>query len=327
MHQPPCLSIVIPIFNEEEVIPQLHQRLTEVMGALGDPYELVFVDDGSRDKSFSLLKELAERDMHVQVVKFSRNFGHQIAITAGMDQAAGEAVVVIDADLQDPPELIGEMVKKWREGYDVVYAVRERREGDTWFKRATAAVFYRLLRQITHVDIPVDTGDFRLMSRRSIEAMKLFSERNRFVRGLVSWIGFRQTGVTFVRAERFAGETKYPLKKMVKFALDGIVSFSFLPLQLATYFGFIASGLSFLGILWVLYLRYFTTEAITGWASTMTIVLFLGGVQMITLGVIGEYIGRIYDEVKRRPLYLVQERLGLGSPSVNSPASMSSRNS
>ncbi len=310
MHHPPCLTIIIPVYNEEPTLSELHRRLTAAAQGFEVSYELLFVNDGSRDRSGAILHELALEDSHVRVIDFARNFGHQIAITAGMDHASGEAVVVIDADLQDPPEVIGQMLDKWREGYDVVYAVREKREGDTVFKRATAALFYRLLRRITNVDIPLDTGDFRLMSRRAIEAMKLFRERNRFVRGLVSWIGFRQTGITFVRHERFAGETKYPLKKMIRFALDGIVSFSYLPLQLATFFGFVASGLSFLGILWVVYLRLFTSQTITGWASMMVIVLFLGGIQLITLGVIGEYIGRIYDEVKRRPLYLIQELVG-----------------
>ena len=308
----PCLTIIVPIYNEEDAIPALYERLQAVCSEIHVTYELLFVNDGSQDHSLSLLKDVQASDPHVRVLSFSRNFGHQVAITAGMDHAQGEAVVVIDADLQDPPELIGPMLEKWREGYDVVYAVREKREGDTLFKRATAAFFYRLLRKITNVDIPLDTGDFRLMSRRSIEAMKLFRERNRFVRGLVSWIGFKQTGITFVRAERFAGETKYPLRKMLKFAIDGIVSFSFIPLQLATIFGFFASGLSFLGILWVVYLRLFTQETITGWASMMVIMLFLGGVQLLTLGIIGEYIGRIYDEVKHRPLYLIDETLGFG---------------
>lgn len=313
----PCLSIIVPIYNEEEGIPALYERLHSVCTGFGVTYELLFVNDGSRDRSLTLLKELQAADPQVRVLSFSRNFGHQVAITAGMDHAQGEAVVVIDADLQDPPELIGQMLEKWREGYDVVYAVREKREGDTLFKRATAALFYRLLRKITNVDIPLDTGDFRLMSRRSIEAMKLFSERNRFVRGLVSWIGFKQTGITFVRAERYAGETKYPLKKMLRFAIDGIVSFSFVPLQLATFFGFVASALSFLGILWVVYMRLFTQETITGWASMMVIVMFLGGVQLLTLGIIGEYIGRMYDEIKRRPLYLIEEALGFSQDSKN----------
>lgn len=326
MRKSPCLSIIVPIYNEEPSISELHRRLTLAAEGFGVTYELLFVNDGSRDRSGILLRTLAEQDSRIRIVDFARNFGHQIAITAGMDYAQGDAVVVIDADLQDPPEVIGPMLAKWREGYDVVYAIRERREGDTFFKRSTAALFYRLLRRITSVDIPLDTGDFRLMSRRAIDAMKLFNERNRFVRGLVSWIGFRQTGITFVREERYAGETKYPLKKMIRFALDGIVSFSFVPLQLATVFGFIASALSFLGILWAVYMRVFTNETIAGWTSLMVIVLFLGGVQMITLGIIGEYIGRIYDEVKRRPLYLVQELIGFerglaasGESSLSSP--------
>lgn len=309
----PCLSIIAPIYNEESTIPALYQRLTSVLDGLRVTYELVFINDGSHDRSLDLLRDLAQTDTRVRVVDFSRNFGHQIAITAGMDLATGDAVVIIDADLQDPPELIADMLEKWKEGYDVVYAVREKRQGDTFFKQATAALFYRLLKRITSIDIPVDTGDFRLMSRRTVEGMKLFRERNRFVRGLVSWVGFNQTGIPFIRDERYSGETKYPLKKMLKFALDGLVSFSFIPLQLATYFGFLVSGLSFLGIVWVLYLRWFTQETITGWTSLMVMVLFLGGIQLLTLGVLGEYVGRIYDEVKRRPLYLVKEWIGFGT--------------
>ncbi|MNK87029.1 hypothetical protein D3C87_1069550 [compost metagenome] len=323
----PCLSVIIPIFNEEQVIELLYQRLTDMAAGLGVSYEFVFVNDGSRDRSLELLKHIASTDPRVRVLDFSRNFGHQVAITAGMDYSQGEAVVVIDADLQDPPELIGLMLEKWREGYDVVYAVREKREGDTLFKRVTAALFYRTLKRITNVDIPLDTGDFRLMSRRAIEAMRLVRERNRFVRGLVSWIGFRQTGIRFVRAERYAGETKYPLKKMLRFAADGIVSFSFIPLQLATFFGFLASGMSFVGILWVIYLRLFTDETITGWASLMVIMLFLGGVQLLTLGIVGEYIGRIYDEVKQRPLYLVQELFGFDPKGETEPRTENSRRS
>lgn len=307
------ISVIVPIFNEAAIIPELHRRLSTVMGGLPEQYELVYVNDGSRDTSLDQLRELVERDAHVRLIDFSRNFGHQIAITAGMDYAQGDAVVVIDADLQDPPEVIPELVAKWRDGFDVVYAIRERREGDSLFKRATAAAFYRLIARITNVDIPLDTGDFRLMSRRAVEGLKRMRERNRFVRGLVSWLGFRQTGVTFVRQERFAGETKYPLKKMLKFAFDGITSFSFLPLQLATYMGFFVSGVSFLGILYVLYLRLFTQETTLGWASLMAVILFLGGVQLITVGIIGEYIGRIYDEVKGRPLYLTQQLLGFGA--------------
>lgn len=304
------ISVVVPIYNEAPILPELHRRLSAALSSLSEAYELVFVNDGSQDGSADLLRAMVSSDRHVRLIDLSRNFGHQIAITAGMDHAAGAAVVVIDGDLQDPPEVIPELVAKWQEGYDVVYAVRERREGESFFKRATAAAFYRLINRITNVDIPVDTGDFRLMSRRAVEALKKVRERNRFIRGLVSWLGFRQTGVRFVRQERFAGQTKYPLRKMLKFAFDGITSFSFLPLQLATYLGFIVSVASFLGILYVVYLRLFTQETILGWASLMAAILFLGGVQLITLGIIGEYIGRIYDESKGRPLYFTQEVLG-----------------
>ena len=310
----PVFSVVIPIFNEEEVLPELHQRLTRAMEAMQASYELLFVNDGSRDGSIDLLRNLASQDPRIKVIDFARNFGHQAAITAGMDLAAGDAVVVIDADLQDPPEVIARLAEKWREGYDVVYAVREKRQGDSLFKRATAALFYRLLKRITSVDIPVDTGDFRLMSRRALEAFKTLRERHRFVRGLVSWIGFRQTGVTFVRDERHAGVTKYPLHKMVKFAFDGLTSFSFAPLQMATYMGFVTAFTAFLGILWVVGVRLFTSEAIPGWASQIVCTLLLGGIQLISLGIIGEYIGRIYDEVKGRPLYLTREILGQDRP-------------
>ena len=317
-HEPsvshPVFSVVIPIFNEEEVLPELHQRLTRAMEAMQASYELLFVNDGSRDGSIELLRNLASQDPRIKVIDFARNFGHQAAITAGMDLAAGDAVVVIDADLQDPPEVIARLAEKWREGYDVVYAVREKRQGDSLFKRATAALFYRLLKRITSVDIPVDTGDFRLMSRRALEAFKTLRERHRFVRGLVSWIGFRQTGVTFVRDERHAGVTKYPLHKMVKFAFDGLTSFSFAPLQMATYMGFVTAFTAFLGILWVVGVRLFTSEAIPGWASQIVCTLLLGGIQLISLGIIGEYIGRIYDEVKGRPLYLTREILGQDRP-------------
>lgn len=304
------ISVVVPIYNEAPILPELHRRLSAALSSLSEAYELVFVNDGSQDGSADLLRAMVSSDRHVRLIDLSRNFGHQIAITAGMDHAAGAAVVVIDGDLQDPPEVIPELVAKWQEGYDVVYAIRERREGESFFKRATAAAFYRLINRITNVDIPVDTGDFRLMSRRAVEALKKVRERNRFIRGLVSWLGFRQTGVRFVRQERFAGQTKYPLRKMLKFAFDGITSFSFLPLQLATYLGFVVSVASFLGILYVIYLRLFTQETILGWASLMAAILFLGGVQLITLGIIGEYIGRIYDESKGRPLYFTQEVLG-----------------
>lgn len=310
----PVLSVVVPVFNEEAILPELHNRLTTVMRDLGEPYELVFVNDGSKDGSGAGLANLAKADPHVRVIDFARNFGHQIAITAGMDHAGGDAVVIIDADLQDPPEVIKDLVARWREGFQVVYAVRAKRRGETFFKLLTASVFYRLIRRITNVDIPVDTGDFRLMDRKVVDALKQIRERHRFVRGLVSWVGFRQTGVEYVRQERFAGETKYPLRKMLKFAFDGITSFSFVPLQAATYFGFASAGLAFVLICWVLFEALIAHETVQGWSSLMVAVLFLGGVQLITIGLIGEYVGRIYDEVKGRPLYLVRDLVGFEQP-------------
>jgi dolichol-phosphate mannosyltransferase len=285
------------------------------MRSAGHPYELIFVNDGSVDNSPGLLKKLAAEDPNVKVVNLSRNFGHQTAITCGLHYSRGDAVVVMDADLQDPPELIPELIKKWREGYDVVYAVREQRQGDSLFKRATAALFYRLIRKLSRLEIPADTGDFRLLSRRAVEALQSTKERNRFVRGLVSWIGYRQTGVRFVREERAAGKTKYPFRKMLKFAIDGITAFSFLPLQLATYFGFLISGLSFLYIVYAVLQKLLTDRPVIGWTSVITAILFIGGVQLIMLGVIGEYIGRIYEEVKQRPLYLVDQTFGFESES------------
>ncbi len=304
-------SVIIPVFNEEAILGELHRRLTAVMSSLGEAYELLFINDGSRDGSLAGMRALAGIDPQVRVLDFARNFGHQIAITAGMDHARGQAVVIIDADLQDPPEVIPELVARWRDGYQVVYAVRAKREGETFFKRATASLFYRLIRRITNVDIPVDTGDFRLMDRQVVDALGTIREKHRFVRGLVSWVGFRQIGVPYVRHERLAGETKYPLKKMLKFAFDGITSFSFLPLQMATYLGFAVSGVSFLVICWVLFQKLSGRQPLEpGWASVMTAVLFLGGVQLITIGLIGEYVGRIYDEVKERPLYILKEEIG-----------------
>lgn len=313
------ISIVLPVFNEEQTLAALHERLTRVMCRMGMVYEVIFVDDGSRDGSVELLKKLRQDDPALNVVKLSRNFGHQTAITCGLDYARGDAVVIMDADLQDPPELIPELIEKWREGYDVVYAVRESREGESLFKRVTATLFYRLIRKLSHVEIPVDTGDFRLLSRRAVEALKSAKERRRFVRGLVSWIGYRQTGVKFTREERVAGESKYPFRKMLKFAIDGITAFSFLPLQMATYFGFVISGLSFLYIIWAILQKLFTDRPVVGWTSVIVAMLFLGGVQLITLGVIGEYIARIYEEVKQRPLYLVDEAIGFGSESERAP--------
>lgn len=304
----PTFSVVVPVYNERENLPELYRRVKAVMEGLGEPWELVLVDDGSTDGSTEYLRQLrAEDPEHVRPVIFARNFGHQIAVTAGLDYARGQAVVIMDADLQDPPEVIRDLVAKWREGYQVVYAVRAAREGETWFKKATAALFYRLIYRITDVKIPVDTGDFRLMDRRVVDVLVRMRERHRFIRGMAAWVGFRQTGVLYKRAPRFAGETKYPLRKMLKFALDAITGFSYFPLQLATYMGFVSAGMAIVAIPIVVVLRLTGSQAFYGQASTLIAVLFLGGVQLISLGILGEYVGRLYDEVKGRPLYVVAE--------------------
>jgi glycosyltransferase involved in cell wall biosynthesis len=300
-------SIVIPIYNEAEVLPTLYKRLTDVMNGLGQPYEILFVNDGSHDASLLLLKDLHAKDERVKFLSLSRNFGQQLAITAGLDHAAGQAVVIMDADLQDPPEVIPRLIEQWRQGYDIVFAVREKRCGEWLFKRITAALFYRLLRHITATEIPLDAGDFRLMSRRAVEALNSIRERNRFIRGLAGWIGMRQTAVSFVRDIRHAGETKFRLKKMLRFALTGIISFSLVPLQLASYLGFLVSSVSFFYMVYAIGLKLFTERVVQGWTAVMVAVLFVGGVQLLSLGIIGEYIGRIYEEVKQRPLYIVDE--------------------
>jgi dolichol-phosphate mannosyltransferase len=304
---PVTFSIVAPIFNELENLPDLYHRVREVMSATGETWELVLVDDGSTDGSTEGILQLAKQDKHVRPVIFARNFGHQVAITAGWDYARGDAVVTIDADLQDPPETIPDLIAKWREGYEVVYAVRAEREGETWFKKTTAALFYRIVHRITDVKIPVDTGDFRLMDRKVVDVLKTMRERHRFPRGMSAWVGFRQIGVPYTRAARHAGVTKYPFKKMLKLALNAITGFSYFPLQLATYFGFAAAGLAIIAIPVVIILRLAGHGTFTGQATTLIAVLFLGGVQLIFLGVLGEYLGRIYDEVKGRPLYIVRE--------------------
>lgn len=303
----PTFTIIAPIYNELENIPELYPRIREVMNQSGEPWELILVDDGSTDGSTDAIRKLAANDERVRPVIFARNFGHQIAVSAGIDYSRGEAVVIIDADLQDPPEVIHDLIEKWREGFEVVYAVREEREGESWFKKTTAALFYRLIHAITNVKIPLDTGDFRLMDEKVIKVMKAMREKHRFLRGMSAWVGFKQVGVSYKRKPRYAGESKYPLKKMVQFALNAITSFSYFPLQLATIIGFIAAGLSVLAIPVVAILRLITGTALEGQATTLIIVLFLGGVQLISLGIIGEYIGRIYDETKDRPLYVVAE--------------------
>ncbi len=302
----PELSVVVPAFNEEANVGPMHQRLVAALADLVDGLEVVFVDDGSSDATWSRVRELAAADPRVRGIRFARNFGHQAALTAGVDAAAGRAVVIIDGDLQDPPEVIPEMVSRWREGSEVVYGQREAREGETWFKLATAALFYRILRGITNVEIPVDTGDFRLMGPRAVAAFRALPERNRFIRGLVSWIGFPQTAVRYRRQARRDGATKFPLRKMLRFALDGITSFSFLPLRLATWAGFAVSVCAFLYIAVVIVLKAIGVSW-SGYTSLMASILFLGGVQLLMIGILGEYLARIFDEVKRRPLYLVGE--------------------
>ncbi len=300
-------SIVAPIYNEIDNLAELYRRAKEVMDSTREPWELILVDDGSTDGSTEKIRELAQADSRVRPVIFARNFGHQIAITAGWDYARGDAIVIIDADLQDPPEVILELAKKWKEGYEVVYAVRAEREGESWFKKFTASMFYRIIYRITDVKIPVDTGDFRLMDRKVVDVLKQMPERHRFPRGMSAWVGFKQIGVGYKRAARHAGVTKYPFRKMLKLALNAITSFSYFPLQVATFFGFVSAGIAILAIPVVIYLRMEGSPQFTGQATTLIAVLFLGGVQLISLGILGEYIGRLYDEAKGRPLYIVRE--------------------
>jgi glycosyltransferase involved in cell wall biosynthesis len=304
-------SIVVPVFNEEEVVEESYRRLKKVMDGIGEVYEILFVNDGSKDKTPEMIAQICETDHTVRLISFSRNFGHQVAISAGMDFAAGRAVVVIDADLQDPPEIIPEMIEKWKQGYDVVYGKRTKRRGETFFKRATASLFYRFLQGMTSVQIPVDVGDFRLIDRKVCDTMKDIREKNRFVRGLVSWAGFTQTDVEYVREERFAGVTKYPLKKMIRFALDAITSFSYKPLKLATFLGFLCSIGGFGYLVWVIIEKLFLKGTTPGWASSISITVFFNGIILIILGIIGEYIGRIYDESKDRPLYVIKSYINI----------------
>ncbi|MBW3656489.1 MAG: glycosyltransferase family 2 protein [Gemmatimonadetes bacterium] len=305
------LSVVVPCYNEEEVIEQTHRRLTSVLGGeRALELEIVYVDDGSRDRTLPILRQLQASDSRVRVLSFSRNFGHQFAVTAGLDHASGDAICVIDADLQDPPEVILDMVQRWRDGVDVAYGVRTEREGESAFKLWTAKMFYRTINKMSDTPIPLDTGDFRLMDRSAVEAFQAMPERDRFVRGMVAWAGFRQEAVPYRRAARFAGTTKYPLKKMLRFAADGIMSFSTAPLRLAIYVGLVAALLAMLGVVYALGLRLATQNWVEGWTLLFIAVLFMGGVQLMFMGVVGEYIGRIYGEVKRRPLYLVKEQIG-----------------
>lgn len=307
----PTFSIVAPIYNETVNLPELYRRVREVMDSIGESWELLLIDDGSTDDSADIIRQLADQDDHVRPVIFARNFGHQIAVTAGLDYSQGQAVVIIDSDLQDPPELIPELIDKWREGYEIVYAVRTERVGESWFKLFTASLFYRLIFRITDVKIPLDTGDFRLLDRKVVDVLNQMRERHRFLRGMSSWVGFRQVGVAYSRAPRFAGETKYPFRKMLRLAITAVTGFSYFPLQLATFIGFLSAGISILAIPVVAAIRYWgPEEPLLGQATTLIAVLFLGGVQLISLGILGEYIGRLYDEAKGRPLYIVREAPG-----------------
>lgn len=306
----PTFSIVGPVYNEEALLEEFCLRMIDVLEPLGEPFELVLVNDGSRDRSPEILRRMNEYDPRIKVINFSRNFGMQAALTAGLDYAGGQAIVVMDTDLQDPPEVVLRLIEKWREGYQLIYAQRAERAGETWFKKFTASAFYRLIDKITSIQIPVDTGEFRLMDRKVVDAIKQMREYNRFMRGMSVWVGYKQTGITYERDARKAGETKFPLKKMLQLALDGITSFSYLPLQLATYIGFFVAVLSLVFLIVVFLLRLFMPDFFYGQASALVSVLFLGSVQLIFLGIIGEYLGRIYDEVKRRPLYIVAEKLG-----------------
>ncbi|HWS24389.1 MAG TPA: glycosyltransferase family 2 protein [Anaerolineales bacterium] len=300
-------SVIAPIFNEIENLGILVTRISEVMNQTGEKWELILVDDGSVDGSTEIILDLYHQHPEVEPVILARNFGHQIAVTAGMDHASGDAVIIIDADLQDPPEVILDLIAKWKEGYEVVYAVRKERKGESWFKLITASLFYKLIYQITNVKIPINTGDFRLLDRKVADVMNKMREKHRYLRGLGAWVGFRQTGVEYVREARHAGVTKYPFKKMLTFALTAITGFSYIPLQIATIIGFISTGLAIIAIPAVIISRLTGSQAFFGQASTLIAVLFFGGVQLISLGIIGEYIGRIYDEVKNRPLYISRE--------------------
>jgi dolichol-phosphate mannosyltransferase len=311
MNDRPRYSIVAPIYNEEGNIQILYDRICQVMDSTGESWELVTVNDGSRDRSLELLEALAQKDSRIKVVNFARNFGHQIAVTAGLDYTSGDAAVVIDADLQDPPEMILEMIERWKAGYQVVYAVREQRKGESWFKLMTAKLFYRLIYRITDVDIPLDTGDFRLMDRKVVDSLGAMREHNRFIRGMTSWIGFKQTGITYVREARYSGETKYPLRKMVRFAMDAVTGFSYFPLQVMVYVSFILGVLAVLAIPIIAVLRIaLGVQFLGGQATTIVLLLLLSSFQLFFLFVMGQYVARIYDETRNRPLYIVASEVG-----------------
>lgn len=303
------ISVIVPMYFEEAVADECYKRLSKVLDDQDADYEIIFVNDGSKDRTIEILKGLAENDRRVKVIDFSRNFGHQSAVTAGVFNAKGEAIVIIDADLQDPPELINEMLVKWRQGFDVVYAIRKKRKGETWFKLISARMFYKFINYLSDVDIPKDTGDFRLMDRKVVDAFKTMPEKNRFIRGMISWVGFEQTYVEYERDERFAGKTKYPLKKMLKFASDGIIAFSTKPLKFMIRLGSLTMGIALAILIYSLVVKLTGGYTSPGWTSLMVAITFFSGVQLMSLGILGEYIARIYDESKDRPLYIIKEKI------------------
>src|SRR4051794_9320611 len=305
------ISVVVPCFNEEQILVETHRQLVATLTTLnGLDYEIIYVDDGSSDMTPGLLRSIQDEDRHARVIRLSRNFGHQLAVSAGLEHAAGDAVVIIDADLQDPPEVIADMLARWREGYEVVYGTRVHRAGESRFKIVSAKVFYRVLDRLSEIDMPLDAGDFRLIDRKVVEALRHMPEHARYLRGMVTWTGYRQTAVLYDRAPRVAGTTKYPFWKMLRFAIGAVSSFSTKPLRLAMWMGFVASAIALLGVGYALVVRLFTRSWVPGWAAIFIAVLFVGGVQLISLGIVGEYVGRIYNEVKGRPHFLVAERLG-----------------
>lgn len=301
------LSVVIPIYNEEGNIPLLYQRLTTTLEGMNIFYELIFVNDGSRDRSMQLIRELASKDARVKFIDFSRNFGHQVALSAGLDHTQGEAVVMMDADLQDPPELLAELYQKYKEGFEVVYARRRSRQGETYFKKSATLVFYRLLARMSSIEIPLDTGDFRIIDHKVVEMLRRMPEKIKYLRGQISWIGFRQTSIEYDRPERYAGETGYSFRKLMGLALDGITGFSDVPLKIVTYFGLIVTAFAFVTTIYVLYSWFSQSDLVQGWSSLMITVLFIGGVQMIAIGIIGEYLSRIHSNVRNRPLYVIRD--------------------
>jgi len=321
----PKYSLVIPVYNEEETLPTLFDELKKLMSQMDGESEVIFIDDGSRDQSYRIMKEQNQKDSRFRVLRFSRNFGHQLAITAGIDHTSGDAVVIMDADLQDSPTVVLDMIAKWKEGYEVVYGVRIKRHGETFFKKITAKGYYWLMQKLSNIEIPMEAGDFRLVDRKVVEVFRRLRENHRYVRGIFSWIGFKQTGVPFVRAERYAGETKYPLIKMMRFALDGMLSFSNVPLKLALNLGFLISFFSFIyGTFLITGKILGLTETVQGWVSLIVVIFFLGGVQLIMIGILGEYIARIHTEIKGRPLYVVREYLGVAPLEMNQASALKS---